>query len=448
MLSQFSSFGKPILPASGHQSQMPSAAVKKVARERVSDNVSGQGKSFFSVPWLLGIPFGLLLLALLFVLVYPYDNFRPSIELATSRLLQSPVRIGAVSLSLWPRPELTLSAIKIGEDAGATVEQIRVASPLGLLGSGQHTLVGVRVIGATLPADFLVASRLFQVPSSVGDGRLAIHQLSFEKLTVTALDLALRDLSGEIAFKPGGAIEKAVFENISAGIRLQAMPTAEGVLLDIEGFGWKPLGEDFGFASLQAKGMLQKGRLAIASFDTSFLNGILRGSWLLDWGKNGLVMAGDATMQRLDCRKISILAPSLKLEGELGGSLRLRASGKDWGSLWGGVEAHLDADIARGVLHGVDLGEVVRRGTGYVVRSGSTKFDRLRATVIVDPRQVAGRNLQMSAGMVTASGQFVVSRQRSLEASLVVTMQTSVSTVRTPVRVSGILPEMSAVSGK
>ena len=160
-------------------------------------------------------------------------------------------------------------------------------------------------------------------------------------------------------------------------------------------------------------------------------------------------MAGDATLARLDCRKVSTaFAPELKLEGELGGSLRLRGNGKDWEALLRNIDANLDADITRGILHGVDLGEAVRRGAGFVVNSGSTKFDRLKVAVAINPRQVVGRDIQMSAGMVTASGQFSAVADRPVDAGLLVTMQSSVATARTSVRVSGVLPNLSAVSGR
>ncbi|MBS1157935.1 MAG: hypothetical protein H6R15_354 [Proteobacteria bacterium] len=449
MLSQFSSFGKPILPASGFPSQPPAAPLRKNEGLREAKEAPGQARRFPSMRWLFGVPLGLMLFLLVLVAVYPYANLKPGIEAAATRLLQSPVRVGGVGVVFWPGPQLLLSDLEIGDDGGAVIEQVRVASPLALLTSGRHVLSEVDVVGATLSADFLAASSLFQVPPSAMGGLLAIHQLRFERLTVTVRDLALRDLAGEIVFTSEGGVEKAAFQSFDHGIRLRAMPASGGIQLDVEGFGWKPLGPVLGFDSLQAKALLQKGKLLVQSFDTTFLNGILKGSWLLDWSKEGLVMAGDATLQRLDCRKVTAaFVPLLKLEGELSGSLRLRARGKDWENLWSNVEAHLEADVARGILHGVDLGEVVRRGAGYVVSSGSTKFDRLRSSLMIDSRQVVGRDIQMSAGMVSASGQFVGARERPLEANLLVMMQTSVSTVRTPVRVSGTLPNLSAVSGK
>ncbi|MGE5472538.1 MAG: AsmA-like C-terminal region-containing protein [Bacteroidota bacterium] len=444
MASQFSAFGKPILPVSG---TFPTAAPR--TREPESYEPLPSHANRLPRRWLFGISAGLLILALLLVVLYPYDKFKPELEAATGRLLQAPVRIGAVGLSLWPSPALVLSDIEVGGAGSARIEQLRLASPLALLGSGQHVLDRVDVRGATLPADLLVGLPLLQASGRSGQENTLIRQVHVDDLRLTAQTMALSGLSGDIELNGAGGMTKATLQNADLGLRLRATPAGNDIGLAIEGFGWQPFGAALAFNSLQATALLQKGKLLVRNLDTSFLNGIVKGDWLLDWSGSELLMAGDATLQRVDCRKMSAaLVPGLALDGDLGGNLRLRANGKDWESLWVNVEASFDADITRGVLHGVDLGEVVRRGSGSVVSSGSTKFDRLRAAVTIAQGQVAGRDIQMSAGMVTASGQFVASRGRPLEASLLVTMQTSVASVRTPVRLSGRLPQLSAVSGK
>ena len=389
---------------------------------------------------------GLVLALVLLVLFYPYQNFKPGIEAAASVLLQTPVHVGGVGVSVWPRPALVIERLSIGEAGDSTVEQVRIRSPLTLLGRRPHVLPTIEVIGASFMADRLATLPLWAAPSLPANSGLLIRQLRVERMTVSTLDLSLRDLSGEILFKPDGGVEKATFETVDRSLRLDATPTSQGILLNIDGRAWTPAGSAVSFNALQAKGLLQKGKLLIHQFDSSLLGGVIKGSWLLDWSK-GLAMAGDATLNRLDCRKLSaVFIPSLNLDGELAGSLRLRSSGQDWSALWLNVEALLDAEISRGNLHALDLGEVARRGTGAVVRGGSTKFDRLRANVTINPRQVSARDIQMTAGMVTANGQAQAGRDGVVDGNLTVTMQTSVSTIRTPVRVSGRLPDLSVLS--
>lgn len=446
--SNFSSFGKPILPSSRTRhmaSSKPDTVPEREAEPEAHEDV---GKR---VPLLkLGLAGlgGVFLLLIGLALFYPYGNFKPAIEAAATRLLLTPVQIGHVGVTLLPQPLLNLVDVRIGEAADSRIEVIRIASPFALLGSGPHRISNVEVVGAVLSANRLVALPMFSVSPTSAAGEVLIRRIGLERTEVTARDIALRDIAGEIIFKADGSVEKASFQAVDRSIRLLATPTAQGLLLNIEGMAWKPAGTPVSFDSLQAKGLLQKDKLLIQSVDTTFLGGLLKGSWLLDWS-NGLVMAGDAGLTRIDCRQLSAaFIPALKLEGDLGGTLRLRAGGKDWASMWSSLEAMLDADVTRGVLYGVDLGEVARRGSGSVVRSGSTKFDRLRTNITINSGQVSGRDIRLDAGMMTATGQFLANRNRQIDANLTVGIQTSVSSLHVPVRVSGVLPELTAFGSK
>lgn len=391
---------------------------------------------------------GLLLIVVLLVgfgVFYPYDTLRPAIESAASRYLQTPVKIGHVGLSFAPMPQLNLEDIRFGEDAGSRIETVRVASPHLLLGSAKHRIPSVDVSGAVLTANRLVAifSALGAAPAGA-DNMLLIQRLRIDHGQISVRDLALHDLSGEILFMADGTLEKASFQAADRRILLEARPSPQGIVLSVEGLGWKPGGLPASFSSLQAKGLLQKDKLLIQSLDAVFLGGILKGNWLLDW-RSGLAMAGDATLNRLDCRLVTAaFSPSLRLEGELGGTLRLRGIGNDWESLRNSIEALLDVEVTRGILHGVDLGEVARRGAGSVVRSGATKFDHLHAKLTIGSGRIVGQDVRLDAGMMTAAGEFVAGRDRLVDSRLTVGIKTSVSSLRVPVRISGVLPDLVA----
>ncbi|MBI2278352.1 MAG: hypothetical protein HYU74_13465 [Dechloromonas sp.] len=464
-LSQFSTFGpKTPIPAKatdagqsgGHSRPLGKPAPKSAPKaedekflfetDRPPEMQAGDGESRISVRKV--IAGGLLLLVVLLVglgVFYPYDTLKPAIESAATRYLQSPVKIGHVGLSFAPMPQLDLEDIRFGEDADSRIERVRVASPHLLLGSAKHRIPRVDVSGAVLTANRLVAtfSILGSAPASAGN-TLLIQRLRVDRSQISVRDLALDDISGEIQFTVDGALEKASFQAAERRIQLEARPSPQGIVLSIEGLGWKPGGLPASFSSLHAKGLLQKDKLLIQSLDAVFLGGLLKGNWLLDW-RSGLAMAGDATLSRLDCRLVSAaFAPSLRLEGELGGTFRLRGVGNDWESLRSSIEALLDVDVTRGILHGVDLGEVARRGAGSVVRSGATKFDHLHAKLTIGSGRTVGQDVRLDAGMMTAAGEFVAGRGRLVDSRLTVGIKTSVSSLRVPVRISGVLPDLVA----
>jgi hypothetical protein len=442
----FSSFGKPILPS---PSQIAPEAVQPAIIADVREPEDRPYRQAMSAgrKGLLAIA-ALLAILVVTVIFYPYEQFKPALEASATRMLNAPVKIDRVGVTLFPSPSLKLVGVKIGEPADGKIAEVRISSLLSLLGSAPHQVARVEVSGATLAANRLVALPMF-IGQAAGSHEVIIQKMLIDHLQLTFGDsLTLNDLFGEIAFRQDGSIEKAMFETADRSMLINAQAGSQGLALSLEGRAWVPFGTEISFASLQAQGLLQKNKLLIQNIDTTFLGGILRGNWLLDWS-NGLVMAGDGVLSRLDTRKVSAaFAPSLKIDGDMSGTMRLRSSGSDWESLWGNLEAVLSTEITRGAFHGVDLGEAVRRSGVSEVRAGSTKFDRLRSTINITPKQVIGRDVRMDAGMVTAVGQFNSPRNRQVEGNMAVTMQTSVSSQSAAVRIYGVLPDLSATTRK
>jgi hypothetical protein len=436
--SNFSSFGKPVLSANGRQvvenAQSPEEGAAKPGRSRLI--------------WvLLGLVTSVLV-AVSILLFFPYTRFKPDIEAELARVWELPVSVGDVRLNILPQPFLLLSNVRIGDGSESMIEKIRVFEPYSMLGSSVHSLARVEVSGGRIATDHLMAL------STPGDGgqlrnkrKTILKTVAFDGLSIAAGQLVFGELVGEASFGNDGRIKNASLRTVDRTLRIDAQATPDGALLVIEGVGWRPTDESaLTLESVQAKGLLKKDKLAVQSFDMHALGGVLRGSWLLDWS-NGLVMVGNATLERLDSRKVMVhFAPAVALEGELMGTLRLRGAGKTWQSLWLNADASLDASVLRGALNGIDIGEAARRGPGAPVRAGTTRFDRLAVKITIDPRQVVGRDLSMNAELFAATGQFIVTRDRQVDSNLAVTMQGATAVRTTPIRISGTLPNLQAVS--
>lgn len=381
---------------------------------------------------------------LVIVLLFPYDRFKPDLEAAAGRWLQDRVVIEKVGVELWPRPQLVLGGLTIGGGNDFYIHEARVDSPASLLLSGKRVIPRVELSEVKVGVHKLAGLPIFGITANPVPG---IGRVRIERMQVNARDLSISDLSGDLLFKSDGHLEKMSLQTVDRSISLEAVPTVQGIALNIEGAVLAIPGTPLKFESLQAKGLLLKDRLLVQSIDAFLLGGTFKGTWLLDWSGD-LVTAGDGAFRLLDSRRVTnAFAPSLKLEGDFSGNLALRGRGSNWAELLGHVEATLDVDISRGLLHGVDLGEATRKGPGSVVRAGATKFDRFLAVLAVAPGRVSARDLRLESGMMTAAGQFSA-KDRQVDAALMVTLQTSVSTLRIPLHVQGQLPELSVVNGK
>ena len=438
--SNFSSFGKPILPARG-ESVPPEPPKKSTIDER-----DFRPRRSYR-PLVLGALAVVLVLVIVSVLFFPYARFKPGIEAELARIWRVPVSVGNVELKLLPKPALLVSDVRIGNDGESQIAKIRIFEPQALLGSGTHSLARVEVSGGKLAVAHVMGLSEASRDGGASQRGTVLNAVAADGLSIVAGKLVLGEFAGEFGFAGDGRLEKGALQTRDGGLRVAAQAATEGVALTLEGSAWRP-SEDSALTldSLKAKGMLQRDKLVIESFDASALGGVLKGSWLVDW-RNGLAMAGDAALTRLDARKAAVhFAPSLLLDGELTANLRLRGVGANWQGMWANLEATLDGRVMRGALNGVDLGEAARRGPGAPVRAGTTRFDRLTLTMTIDPRQVVGREVQLIAGPFSASGQFAVTRDRQVDAALSVTLSGSAGSRTVPIRISGTLPNLQAVA--
>lgn len=441
-LTGFSSFGKPIMPAEG---------VGAAASRQAPASSAETSPDLPRRPWGWRKPLlaagGLVLLLIGGLLFYPYQQFKPALEAAAGRLLGAPVKVEKVGLALLPRPQLKLTNVTIGLAGDGQISEARIDSPWSLLGKGAHVIPHIELSGVELSVRRLMG--LPVLSSAAPDAGLIVGRIRLAQLSIRlGQQVSITGLNGEIAFGAGGRMEKATLENADRSLLVEALPAANGLALNLEGRGWQPAGEALALSSLQAKGVLTEERLLLQNVDTTFLGGLLRGNWLLDWSK-GLAMAAEGGLTRLDSRKVAAaFVPALRLEGEMSGTVRVRSAAIDWESLWKNIEVVIDAEVAQGVLHGVDPFEAARRGGGHEVRAGSLRFNRLQYSLAVSPRQAVGRSISVDAGVANAAGQFAYAPGGQVDAQLNVSFRSSVSSLQMPVHVGGKLPDLVAVSRK
>lgn len=433
----FSAFGKPILAESGFAQDSGPATGRAVEPLKTR-----RGKAL-GRPAMLS---GFLLLVVLAVFLFPYDHFRPRLEAGLQGAVQAPVRIGSVTLGLLPRPALTLGNVDI--DGGrARIEQIRLPVTWSLFAGGQRTLAEADILGIDAP---LAALALLMRPEfETRSAGFVVRRAVLQRFALRVKDRVLPALEGEIFFSGDGRLERLRLQTADRSLQIAALPAAQGVALTVEGHAWKPQpGQAIVFDSLQAKGLLQDGKLILNDIDAGFLGGVLKGNWLLDWSR-GMAMAGEASLTRLDLgRVMQAFAPSLKMEGELDGHVNLRARGADWNSLWANVEATLDADASRGTVFGVDFGEAARRGVGQGAAGGATRFDSLRARLDISPQAVRGEEVRMEAGLIAAKGRFIAHPAGRVDGAFDLGIRGSAGAIHIPIRVGGTLPNLVVTASR
>jgi hypothetical protein len=143
----FSSYGKPILPAAPRHAVSPPAPQEA---EIPKSRGGGGGK-------VAGIAVaGCLLLLVAGYFLYPYGRFKPGLEAELGRILRTTVTVGNVRPKLLPSPSLVLSGVRIGNDDEGGAEEIRLPAFAAITGKPFEQ---VDVVGGRIAAD-----RILQMP--------------------------------------------------------------------------------------------------------------------------------------------------------------------------------------------------------------------------------------------------------------------------------------------
>ena len=123
-------------------------------------------------------------LAVVAVVVFPYDRFRPEVEERASTWLGHPVKIGEVRFTLTPRPGITLERVRVGGEQGVVLGSVRVLpSPFSLFSDKwrvgtvvlERPLIDQRAILALLDSRKSPASDLISIQTSEHRGSHGFH---------------------------------------------------------------------------------------------------------------------------------------------------------------------------------------------------------------------------------------------------------------------------------
>lgn len=457
--SQFSTFGAAASappPSSKPESPPASPAVRRPdtpgLQERLAAWLAGLRlsgsrdlKPYRRVSWgkriAVGVA-GLLLAGVLALLFFPYNSYRPSIEAALGQALGVPVKVGSVSVQMYPRPAVVLQDVRLSESGAARVGTVFIPQLMLPTSSEKKVLREVILSDMALSADFAAGlPRLLE--SMRNSTAFAIEHISLKNVVVATGGMELRDLNGEIIFQPNGRASGVSLHTPDRSLIFHLSPAPAGAAVRIEGYGWKA-GETspYAFGAIAAKGVLEPGKLVLQQLELGVADGSFQGKWTFEWSQ-GFAMAGEGVVARAKLKQLAtMLSAPVSIEGDVSGDLRIRGDGANWLAMWEAADANMSVLMERVLINGVDFGTATRRGVGQSIRGGASKFDRIKGNLRVAARQMTGSDMELSAGLVRAQGGFVARPDKSVEGLFHVRLESSVQPIRSSLRVSGTLPTM------
>ncbi|HZV55480.1 MAG TPA: AsmA-like C-terminal region-containing protein [Rhodocyclaceae bacterium] len=383
---------------------------------------------------------GAVVLAVLRVVLYPYDEYRPQFEQRLSRALDDVVTIGNLHVSFVPLPVIILEHVNVGATTYATAEVVRLAPELGSL-TGDHQYREVRVEGLRIKdAGLGRISRWFQ-PSGMSNS--AIRRLDVDDLSLDFGRGSLDGLAGRAELDVQHGLTKFVVRPNAGDFRAEAVPGPNGLSLSVVANEWKaPFSPRLVFSAIELHGQLTPGRFAIDKLEGRAYDGLFSGSGMVVRDHEEARMTINLELQHVASGKLldALGGPSL-IEGEASVRMLVAANAPALNLLGEALRTEGTFKVVRGSLRRIDLAGALRSSgrTSGVVRGGSTGFEGLSGVFSSDARAVRLNGLRLSSGLMQASGQVTVSRQENAAISGLasVEMRSSASVIRSPVAISG-----------
>lgn len=354
------------------------------------------------------------------------DDFRGRVERQASDALGVPLKLGRLSIDLWPLPAVAADDVQVQtRPAPLTVARVEARPVYAALLSGRLEIAtltvrkavlpqtGIAAIGAAMQRREKAAPRGAAAPARA-QGRGAVdlvpHRAVFDD--ITWIDEKGMRVTADVQAELGsdGLLDEAAFKIVQGRLA--------GTQGHIERAGaqW-PLHVDIGGGRITGKLQLQAGKA---------------GSQLL---------TGQLATENVEVAALT--APSKPLTGKLQAQTTLRAEYREPGQIADVLATQTRFTVHNAVVQGIDLQKAVQ--TVGLSRGGMTHLDELAGQVNTQGKAVHLTNLVATSGALSATGNVSISPAKALSGRINVDVASSRGALGVPLEVRGTVDEPSVM---
>lgn len=396
-------------------------------------------------------------IALLLIVPFliPMQTYLQQAEKIASEKLGQPVSINSAHLVLLPSPRVVASGIVVGKHDELKLGQLVVIPTIATLFSDVKTLDlnMSKPIIKQAALDFISALAAKKsdnsAPASVHIRHIKIDELQLENYPAMN---AKATLTGD------NKLESATLETLDgklkADVTPKVTPDSDAQLIIVNAKKWTlPVGLPLLIDSAKLTMHLKDSKLSIPNMDIALYGGKISGDATLNWQK-GWRASGNFNVSNLSVQQPSrMLSKAVYLSGNLFGNGNFSAKAKDAGNLADNLRADFKFKVNSGVLHGLDLVRVASLLLKQSQGGGETQFDEFSGVLNSAGKQYHLRNLKISSGLLSATGQVKVKPNKALDGTVTVDVKNGMGLAEIPLDVYGtvsnpiVLPNKAAVAG-
>ncbi|MBI5278898.1 MAG: AsmA family protein [Burkholderiales bacterium] len=367
---------------------------------------------------------GVLLLAVVVLALHRWlgtDDFRQRVEREASAAAGLPVKVGALSIDLFPLPAVAVDQLRIDSKPPLTLERVEARPRWQPLLQGRLEVATLVVRQAVLPQPAIAA-----IVASVQKQRASPMKPA----------AAAQPQADSLAWLP----RRAVLQRVTWADEKGARTTFDAQLrLDDSG-----LLESGSFKVLEGRLAGTQGQVEREAdhwpVRIDIGGGRITGRLTLQPGKAGTRVLG-GTLATEGVELAALTAPSKTLSGKLQAQTTLNAQFRDPGEIADAMQTQTRFTVRHAVLHGIDLAQAVT--TVGIHRSGETRLDTLAGHLATHGRAAQLTNLVASSGALAATGNVAMAASKNLSGRVAVELASAKGTVGVPLQVGGTLDSPS-----
>jgi len=406
-----------------------------------------------SIGWpatiVLGIA-GVLAVAFVTVLLFPYDSYLPKLEVAISNACARSAKVGALHLNVYPQAGIVLGDVRIGaEQDEIRIDEIRLQPAIGTLMAARKIFREVVVSGVSLPVEMIAGLPSVFSALSNSSSRFGIGHLSLEKADISFSGLGFSSLGGEAWLSADGQLQSLSLRSADRSLSLVATPLARGVDVVVEGYGWRPTqSSPFLVDSVNLNAAFENGTLTIKNMALRIFDGLIEGGAVLSAGQ-ALSIVGEVSFNRINASRLGdAIGLGQQFSGEIAGKMRFSTKAESWASIFSAIDGDGEFSVQRGSIGGIDLVEAARSVSRAPIQGGTTRFENLSGAIKLTPARYQLSGLVLNSGLMQSTGYLDVSRELTVSGKMELKMRGTANQTRVPMSISGPLKSPTVQVGR
>jgi membrane protein involved in colicin uptake len=355
----------------------------------------------------------------------------PFYESIASQYFGKPVRIGAASWSLLPRPAMQFNTVTIGAAAEVKLNVVRATPEILTFIGDERRFSSVEINGATISSEILAA-----IPGAAGRsgtnmsiGRLAAQNVEIADRTWTLSNMAV---TAEMKGTRGAANIMIRDAAKSMSIALTSGTTGR-THFEVNAQTINPLGASFALTDFEARGTYTAEELTVEKFDGRIFNGVVRGAARMRLRGDAMSINGTLEAKVIEA---PMLASGLFESGQINAQGRFSGVAKDLGSLLASPVLDMTFTIDRGALRNVDVSRILQNVENL---NGTTSLTNAAGTFQLNAGRAGVTGLRFNTGPIITTGSAVAEPRGAVSGLLNVEMRTPAGLMRGSAALGGTI---------